>query len=282
MKRSKKLWVLIALVLILCGVAFGFVGFVMAGFDVTKLSSDGKAVTNEHEVTEDFTKIDISTSTSDIRFETATDGKVKVVCHETEKRLHEVSVENGTLVIKEKNNKKWFEYIGIFGFGGKREIVIYLPEKKAEGVTRKLGRETKYELDGLKIDTTTGDSKINDVNVKGELRVDASTGEVELDNVLADSLIIDTSTGSVSMNETEVRGAMKVDTSTGDVKMTKSDADSVRIDTSTGDVKCEFLSGKDVHTDTSTGSVKVSESPEKGGNCTIDTSTGDITVSYAK
>lgn len=283
MRARKKLWALIAVVLIFCGVAFGFVGFVLAGFDFSKLNGDGKEVTNEHVIEEDFSKIEIDTATSDIRFETATDGKAKVVCVETEKRYHDVSVKNGTLMIKETSKKKWFEFIGFFnGIGSKREIVIYLPEMKtAAGSDRQLSKETKYELEGLKIETSTGDVKVNDIYVKSELNINTSTGELSLSNVVAGKLIIDTSTGDVTMDETEVFDNMKIETSTGRVKMTKSDANTVQIDTSTGDVTCEFLSRKNVKTDTSTGSVSVQESLESGGACTIDTSTGDIRVTYA-
>ena len=283
MRAKKKIWALIAIVLIFCGVAFGFVGFVLAGFDFKKINGEGKEVTNEHVIEEEFSKIDIDTATSEVSFETAADGKVKVVCNETEKHYHEVNVQNGTLVIREKSEKKWFEYIGFFnGISGKKTITVYLPEKQAEGLTRKLNRDTKYELEGLKIDTSTGDVKLNDIHVKGELNISTSTGDLNLSNVAADSMLIDTSTGQVNMDAVEIFGSMKIGTSTGDVKMTGSDADSVQIDTSTGDVTCEFLSKKNVKTDTSTGSVNIEESLADGGACTIDTSTGDIKVTYTK
>ena len=283
MRVGRKIWALVALVLIACGVGFGLVGFAMAGFDVTKLNSGGREVTNEHVITEDFSKIEISTSVADVRFETATDGKAKVVCVESEKLVHDVKVQDGTLIIKETSKKKWFEYIGFFNFGStKKEVVVYLPEKKAEGMTRKLSSETKCMLDGLKVETSTGDVKLNDLSVKGELKIDVSTADLNLSNVVADSMIIDTSTGSVTMNATEVLGNLKINTSTGDVKLTRCDADSVRIDTSTGDVTCEFLSGKTIRTDTSTGTVKLPSETAQGGDCVIDTSTGDITVTYGK
>ena len=47
MRAKKKIWALIAIVLIFCGVAFGFVGFVLAGFDFKKINGEGKEVTNE-------------------------------------------------------------------------------------------------------------------------------------------------------------------------------------------------------------------------------------------
>ena len=282
MRGRRKIWALIALVLIIFGLGFGFVGFVMAGFNPDKLNTDGKGVTNEHEINDDFTKIEIDTSTSDIRFETAADGKVKVVCKESEKRFHDVSVQNGTLVIKEKSEKKWFEYIGFFNSrSAETEIVVYLPEKSAD-ISRKIKKDTKFDLEGLMIDTSTGDVKLNDLHVKGELKINTSTGELMLSNVAAGSMIIETSTGEVTMNETEIREELKIETSTGDVKLTSCDADTVRIDTSTGDVTCEFLSEKNIRTDTSTGSVTLPAVTDKGGSCVVDTSTGDIRISYAQ
>ncbi len=280
---GKKVWGIVAFVLIICGLGFAFLGLIISGFDFGKLVGDGKSVTNEHEISETVTAIEIDTSTADISFAKAADGKVKVVCTESEKRQHEVTVQNGTLMIKEKSTKKWFEYIGVFsGFGSKKKIVIYLPEKKAEGAARKLSKETAYEVDSMKIDTSTGDLDLADINVKGELSISVSTGEVKLTNVTADKLTVDSSTGNVVMADTEIRGAMKVDTSTGDVKITASDAKDIMIETSTGDVNCEFLSEKSVKTDTSTGSVKVPNNSENADPCVVDTSTGDITVTFKK
>ena len=282
MKEKRRGLLITAVVLIICGLAFGAVGFAMTGFDVSKLSGEGKMITNEHVINDEFTKIDIDTSTADVIFEASTDGKAKVVCTEAEKRYHEVSVENGTLKIKAKNEKKWYEYIRIFNSVGSQKIVIYLPESRETSETGGRKQETRYTLDQLKIDISTGDVDLQDLFVRGECRIDTSTGKVRMNNVVTGSLDIDVSTGSTTLNETVVLGALKIDSGTGSVTLTRSDAETVKIDTGTGSVNCEFLTHKKIRTNTGTGSVKIPDKTEDGGECSIDTGTGSIKVSYAE
>ncbi len=279
-----RIWSIIAIVLIACGIGFCMVALIMKGFDFTKFSTEGDEVTNEHVVEEDFTKISIDTSTADVRFEVSADGKARVVCHETEKRIHEVKVENGTLKIKEKNEKKWFEYIGIFGGFKKIEVTVYLPEKKAENSNRKEkgANATRMELDELRINTSTGDVELKDLLVKGDMILDSSTGQHRLTNVLAGSATIDISTGDVIINNSEFFGRLKIDGSTSDIRITSGDAETVNIDTSTGDIICSFLSEKNIKADTSTGDIRVPEQNGAGGECKLNTSTGDIKVEYVK
>ena len=68
-----RIWSIIAIVLIACGIGFCMVALIMKGFDFTKFSTEGDEVTNEHVVEEDFTKISIDTSTADVRFEVSAD-----------------------------------------------------------------------------------------------------------------------------------------------------------------------------------------------------------------
>ena len=280
MSATKK-WMIIAGVFLGCGLAFMALGMGLLGFDFTKLSADGKPITNSHTVTEDYTKISIDTSTANIRFGISDDGTTKVECKETERRLHTVTVAGDTLQIKEVSHRKWYDFIG-FGVS-KMELTILLP---------------KQEMDQLTIDTSTGDITLQDMKIKGELKFNTSTGNAKFSNVTADSLAmdsstgdfkfsdvtakslkLDTSTGDIEMNGVKLESALTIETNTGDVKVLDSDAASVKIETDTGDIHCRFLTEKNVKADSDTGKIRLAEDKTRsGGECILKTDTGDIIV----
>ena len=278
--KNKHFWSVLACTMILVGFGVGLVSCILMGFDFSKLNISGEAKTNTHDINESFDSIYIDTSVADITFKASTDDKVKVVCEEREKHFHEVKVESGTLKIVSKSDRKWYEWLAPFNFNGKETVTIYLPKSMAEGKSWKLDGSPAFALKDLTIDTSTGDTTLENLYVEGTLKVDSSTGHLTCTRVQAGSVIVDHSTGNVEMDQV-ITDKLKIETSTGDVKFTNGDSPDVKIDTSTGDIFCSFLSDKKVTADTSTGDIKIPQvSTGQGGTCRLDTSTGDITVEY--
>lgn len=111
MKKTTKVWLMIATSLIL-------VGCILAKLFMVKYE------TTTYEVSKDFSDISISTDTADIIFALSDDGTCKVECYEEENAKHSVTVENDVLIVK--TNKSWYDYIG-YSFGWSK-ITIYLTE----------------------------------------------------------------------------------------------------------------------------------------------------------
>ncbi len=279
MKTGRKNWFIVASVFISCGLLFVLAGLILVGFNFSKLNTRGEAVHNEYEVKESFSEIKIDTSIADVEFLESKDGKVRVVCDETEKYLHEVKVDGNVLNIRLKDKKSWFDFIG-FGFGSKEKIQVYLPKQNAEGEG---GSENSfYSLDRLDVHTSTGYANISGLDVKGEFKVDVSTGEIRLSRIKAGTMNLDCSTGSSRLEYVMVSEDLKINTGTGDVTLVKCDAEKVNIDTGTGDITCEFLTSKNIKADTGTGDISLPENRSTGGECKLDSGTGEIKVKYAK
>ena len=113
MKKTTKVWLMIATSLIL-------VGCILAKLFMVKYE------TTTYEVSKDFSDISISTDTADIIFALSDDGTCKVECYEEENAKHSVTVENDVLIVK--TNKSWYDYIG-YSFGWSK-ITIYLPKEE--------------------------------------------------------------------------------------------------------------------------------------------------------
>ena len=288
MKSMTRNWIIIACVLIACGLGFGLAGLIAVGFDFGKLSNSGKSMENTYTVTDDFNSISIDVGTADISFAESKGNEVSVYCKEYEKIKHSVKVEGDVLKITKVDERKWYEF---FSIGGSAEVkvIISLPKEKMESLkSMQIDTSTgDIRLEGfnisgtLKLDTSTGDMHISKVKA-GAVEINTSTGDSQLTDITAESLKFDSSTGDVIMTGSRFSGKMKFDTSTGDVKITDSDADTVYIDTSTGDVTCSFLSEKKISAQSDTGNVKVPDNNGQGGECKIESNTGNIKVEYAK
>ena len=109
MRKATKIWLIIAASLVLIG-CIVFVGvMVMLKWDFAELSTS-KYETNGYEINENYQSISIVTDTADITFVPSEDSKCYVECREQKNLKHSVTVQDGTLVIKLVDTRKWYEY----------------------------------------------------------------------------------------------------------------------------------------------------------------------------
>lgn len=321
MVKKTKRWLIIAAVLVLIGCIIFAGGMMMVKWDFQQLSTS-KFVTNSHEIKDAFHNISLKTDTADIEFAVSEDGICKVVCYEQTSAKHAVSVQDGTLNIHIQENKKWYEYVGI-NFDTPK-ITVYLPKTEYGAVTIenntgdvKLSKD--FLLESLDISTTTGNI-CSSASAAGAVKLNASTGAIYVENMMAQSLEISVSTGKVTVTGVGCEGDITVKVSTGKatlkdvvcksvissgstgditlenviaadhfslerntgkVRFDRSDASEIFITTSTGDVTGSLLTDKIYIVDNNTGEVIVPKSTT-GGKCEIITDTGDVILTIYK
>ena len=127
MGKAMKIWLIIAIALVVVGAGVFTAALAACGWDFSKLSTV-QFETNTYSGTDRITGIRVDTDTADIRFAPSEDGQWKVVCHEAEKMNHTVSVKNGILTIKVVDEREWYDHIGIWI--GSETVTIYLPEQE--------------------------------------------------------------------------------------------------------------------------------------------------------
>ena len=318
MKKSAKIWLIIASLLVIIGAVMFAVSLIAYNGDFTKFTT-AKYQTNTHEISEEFADISIDTDTANIVFLPSDDGKCKVECYERENENHSVEVENGTLKITYVDQREWYEYIGI-NFGSTR-VTVYLPDSEYSSLKIKedtgnitltsdfgfdvidiktstgdvhCGRATAesvkirtstgnieligIECSSLDLGASTGNITVNDAKCSGDIKIEVSTGKTKLIGVSCESLISTGDTGDITLKKVVATEKLSITRSTGDVTFDACDAAEISVKTSTGDVDGTLLSSKVFITDTSTGDVDVPKSTV-GGRCEITTSTGDIEIS---
>ena len=125
-----------------------------------------------------------------------------------------------------------------------------------------------------KLHSSTGDLQLS-VVAGDEVHLQTGTGEVDAEKVNAGMFTCTSDTGEVELEGVMAEEYLQIRTDTGDVGIEGCDAGRVDIQTGTGDVTGYFLTPKWFSANSNTGDVKVPNTPE-GGDCRIETDTGDI------
>ncbi len=297
MKKSIKIWLIIATVLILLGSSIFTVAMAKNGWNFSKLSTI-KYVTNEVSLSEPFNNIYVETTTADVKIVKSQEGS-KAVFLEQENLRHNAVVDNNTLKISATDTRKWYDHIGISFKAPK--VTLYLTETDYQSLQVKtatgdvevskdfsfttvdvLGETGDVKIIGgatesVKIKVSTGDVFVKDVNSKS-LEISTSTGDVEvLNSFISNDVLINVSTGDVEIDSLISNKSITVKSTTGDVEFERIDAPDIFIKTSTGDVEGSIKTGKIFNAKSNTGKVRVPSSTT-GGTFVIETDTGDITV----
>lgn len=257
MKKSKKIAIIISLVLIIAGFILSFVSFAMVGFDLSKLSTVEDVCTKTYQINEDFDSINIDVIESDIYIAVSKDDYCKVVTEENEIVSYTVKVVDNTLKIEFDDNRDWIDYFEI-GWGNSK-MAIYLP------------REFYKKID---IEGVSGDIEISaDIDFKN-IKVDTVSGDIMISDSTPGNLTLTTISGDIKLYRTECK-KLTVNTVSGDVEFDLFDADDAVIDTVSGDVEGRLLTNKKFNIDTTSGDIEIPKG-EKNGEWRIDTTSGDI------
>ncbi len=276
MRTAKKNAILIAVILIAVGLFISFGSFLAMGFDINKMNTMD-FVTNTYSVDEKFSNISVKGAECDVRLVPSEDAACRVVCNEGDKISHSVTVEDDTLVIERKDNREWYEHIGIY-WGG-MEIVVYLPQDEYEAihvlsVSGDIDIPKEFSFSEAKIDNTSGDVSFS-APVKNELSVKTVSGDMELTNIECQSVTATSTSGEIVFSKVTAQENIHIESVSGDVELLKCDAGSIWIKTTSGEVSGTLCTEKKFIVDTVSGDVDVPKSTY-GGKCEIKTTSGDV------
>lgn len=298
---AKRVWLIIAVVFVLCGGLTFAVAMQKLDWNFYELSTS-KYETNTYKITENFENILLSTDTADIAFFRSDNGECRVECIELANAKNSVFVEDNTLTIKEGNGK-WYNNIGFNS--GSPNISVFLPNDQYNSLTvtettgdikisdnLTLNRLSisvstgdihleKCSIGSAEISTSTGDIKAKNVNCDNDFSINVTTGDVKLENIKCQNLISKGDTGDVSLKQVIAVNKLSLKRTTGDIKLKSADGGEIFIETDTGDVYGTLLSDKIFITESSIGDIKVPKTTS-GGKCEIKTNTGDIKIVIEK
>ena len=309
MSKGKVFSIVFALILVGIGTAILIFGF------MNKPKTE--TVTKTYEITDNFNNIDFDIQTADVKFEKSDDGKNKAICVENKYVANEFKVENDTLKISSKENRKWYEFM-LFNFTSYK-ITLYLVDTEfnnlnTESSTGNFEVPASFKFNNVKMNMSTGHITFKG-QVDDKLKLTASTGKIDVDGVNASDAEIKTSTGDITLTNMKLKNNVTASASTGDIKFVNVTAKNITISTSTGDIDLvksiaeehmelaastghihfDEADAKTIKAKTTTGRVygvlntpktfyatsdtgKVSVPRTTGGECEISTHTGSITI----
>ena len=318
MSRKTMGWLFVAIVLIIVGGIILGGALNMLSWNLSKLSTV-KYETNGHEINEKYKDILIETKEAVIELVPWDSAKTLAVCEEKTSMKHSVTLEDGALVVRVVDTRKWYDYISLFNFKTPK-ITVYLPEGEYGNLSIRsstgdvsipdcfsfgsvdailsTGDVTCYAVaDSVKIKTSTGHiygkglssrevdikTSTGHVNISdsklGDAHIKVTTGRVDLENVTCESLGSEGSTGNMMLKNVIASGRFSIERSTGDIKLDRCDAAEISIETDTGNITGTLLSDKIFFAETDTGRVSVPRTT-RGGRCEITTDTGDINIQF--
>lgn len=258
MDTTTKIWLIVGAVLVVLGLISFAVVMTINHWDFHRLSTV-KYVTNTHSITEAFTSIDINTDAAGIVFVPTDADSCEVVCHEAENILHSVTVEGGCLTIRVQDNRKWYDYIGIYN--GAPKITVTLPQGVYQSLTVKTDTG-KTEVPGdfsfetVDISGSTGNVDCF-ASASESLKIRVTTGKVRVEDLSAGDVDLRVSTGGITASKLSCSGILSIQTSTGRTVLTDVSCGVLTSTGSTGNITLENVTAsKDFSIVRSTGNVE--------------------------
>ncbi|MBO4904729.1 MAG: DUF4097 family beta strand repeat protein [Lachnospiraceae bacterium] len=242
MKKITK----IALAVMLAGLVLCGLSYFLTGGDWTKYNTNGNNyVAKSYESKAGIKEIVIDENSNTATIKSADTDKVTIDYYDDpENSVYKIEEDGGRLIFS-RNDRSVFKLININL--SKKDIVITIP-RDYEGL--------------LDIDITSGSITASGITA-GEMRLDNSSGSIELDNVqVAGNISIDNTSGSVSFNNLKSDGDISIENTTGSIEGTieGSESDySITSDVTAGSSNLKNSTGGahklDVHT--TAGSIEI-------------------------
>ena len=273
---KKLLW--IAGGLFLAGAFLFVIVLLIADFNFMNITTV-KTVSVSETISENFTNIKIDTIDCDVSVQLSKDGICKLEGATAQKMPLTMQVQDGTLIVKQEDQRKWYDYIGIFN--GNHKITLYLPQGvyhqlSMHCTTGDISVPKDFAFNDAAISCTTGD--VNFQASTKDLTVKTSTGGIFVANIQTDGKVrLNATTGDIKLQDV-VCNTLSVKATTGDITLVDCDSQSITIKSTTGDVKATFLTGKVYDVEVTTGNVSIPPQDRNGGDCKVTTTTGDVTV----
>lgn len=277
MKTGKLVALILAVVLLVAGLAFVLVGMFVMDFSLPSLSPTSPNFST-HIIDQPVTQIVIEDTDTDIQILPSEHGNFRLQFREAEKVPHQFSVENGILVIRQQDNRQWYDHIGIFW--EETEVLLYLPQETYTSLqvstnTGDVHVSSACAFGSAQISTSTGDVEFY-AGVSQSLDVRTSTGDIQLGGVHCQSITLQNNTGDMELANLATDQQLQIETSTGDVELTGITAQAMTIQSSTGDVECSGCDAQTVNIQTSTGDIEGSFRSEM--QFSVTSNTGHVSV----
>lgn len=280
MKKSKKILIITAIAMLIIGSLIAFFAMLSFNFDFSKINTEN-SITETYNVDESFKNINIEDTECDINLIPTDNEKCIVICNESDKIRHSVTVENGTLKIKRTDSRQWYEHIHIFAFyWDETEINLYLPKNEYDklyikSVSGNVETPENFTFDTAEINTTSGEVEFLS-KAYSDIKIQTVSGEVYLGETTAKNINVQSTSGDITISSATVKNEIKVNSVSGNIELSDTICQSINSITTSGDHTFSNLIAKtNADFESVSGNIDMYQSDAQTLN--IQTTSGDVT-----
>lgn len=301
MKKSKKIALWIAGLSITSGILLGILAFALLGFHPKNLSTIHNTL-QTYPLEDSFQNISVLSGSCDVEFCIADSETARVVCPETEHVTYDVTTTDGTLTVRQIDNRRWFELVGIYWEDTPYTITVYLPEAELNTIqvqsssgnislpdrlscsTAELHSESgsiscqSDIADQLDIKTVSGDISVSDLSA-GNTQLHTTSGEIDLQNTAVHTLSVSSASGEVELEASSME-ALNIHSTSGDLELTDVVVSGhLKLETTSGSSALYGIDAKTLTLNSSSGDIFCTLLTPK--HIVADTKSGDVLIPYS-
>ena len=246
MKKSKLILIIVSVVCIILGSAVAVGAYFSLKNDASSQLSAIHFEQTTHTVDQPFTNLNIRTVNSSIEILPSPDGVCRIICDDSEKLYHSISVTESVqgvqLNINQQEDWQWFEMLyGLYRTEDIR-LRVYLPERE-------------YAL--LHADSVSGDITVSPDFCFETVNTHTSSGNTKLTGLKANYLTVGTVSGDLDLRNVEAANDIYAQNASGFTQMEHATAPNITISTSSGGTVLDQICSDFLHISSVSGAVQV-------------------------
>ncbi len=278
MKKSVKISIIIAVVMLISGAIMSVCAAISLGTDYFKNKGD-----NIVYLEEDFSSIEISSNMCDVWVFASDENTRRIEYSLFGDVALSVKVESGVLKISSEGNKKWYDYIGIV-WNDYPHISIYLPPEEYESLSVKTSSGDvcvpgKMSFENVNVKTSSGDIEFSG-DVKAKLSLETISGDITISNTNLNlsKVSLKTTSGDIEADGMVASSKIEIKSTSGDLEFNSIDAPEIELETTSGDIEGVLLTKKHINAKTTSGDIHVESDDFCEEICNAETTSGDIKI----
>lgn len=216
-------------------------------------------IRKEEKITIDgISKMDLNFASSDLNIYFTDDQEIRIIQYSYEKLRDDelfVAKKSGKeLEISERRKKHFY-----FFYFNRVAFDVYLPKQyegdlSVKSVSGDIKTEENLRFNSLKLETTSGDIRMNTLKAK-EIKIESVSGDIRIEDVQSDHITLKSVSGNISLES--AKNSVEAKSTSGDIAITKIE----------GNIILETISGK-----------ITSEQFKITGDSKVKTTSGDVTL----
>lgn len=286
--KKKIILYIVAAISLAAGTLMFFIGFMMTGFDIQKLSTAPPYTEKIYVAQQDISSVYIHDENCRIILTPSADGDIHISYAENENNTYSISENNGKLTVEKKATVSWNFMLFSVSFYVPR-LEVQIPADFSGDIVA-ITKNSSIYIDGISGETLECESKNGKIEIKNSviantLIAETSNSAINLDTVRARSMDLKTSNGHIELEAVRSDSDIFAETSNGKIKFYDVNFfGELNCKTSNAKIEGELkglIDDYSYYCKTSNGSCSLPENMTAGDKkVTLRTSNGNIDVDF--